>query len=247
MLRKKLWKKLRKKLRKNGNLKASGVLLGTGLLAMLIGPAANAEGSDTRKYEVTITNLTPGQSFTPQLVATHKRKVSLFETGAPAGDALERLAEAGDTAPLTEMLLENPYDVADVQTVPGLLGPGQSVTVVVESSRYERFLSIAAMLIPTNDAFVAISGVALPRSSRTVTAVVYDAGTEANDQNCLNIPGPRCGGEGHSPGPNEGDEGFVHVSSGFHSLPASNVGEVLEPQAYDWRNPAARIVVRRIR
>ena len=214
---------------------------------LLAGSAASADGGYHRKYEVTITNLTPGQTFTPQLVATHSAKVSLFELGQPAGDALEVLAEGGDTTPLTEMLLGSPYEVADVQTIPGLLGPGQSVTVIVEGTRFERYLSLAAMLIPTNDTFVAIDGVRLPRYSRSVTALAYDAGTEANDQNCLSIPGPRCGGEGYSPGPNEGDEGFVHVSNGFHSLPGADVGEVLGPHPYDWRNPVARIEVRRIR
>ena len=214
---------------------------------LLGGALANADGGFNRKYEVTITNLTPGQTFTPQLVATHSAKVGLFELGQPASEALEILAEGGDTAPLTDVLLASPYEVADVQTIPGLLGPGQSVTVVVESTRFQRYLSLAAMLIPTNDAFVALDTVPLPRYRRAVTALAYDAGTEANDQNCLNMPGPRCGGEGYSPGPNEGDEGFVHVSNGFHSLPAADVGEVLGPQVYDWRNPVARIEVRRIR
>lgn len=214
---------------------------------LLVGSIASADGSYNRKYEVTITNLTPGQTFTPQLVATHSAKVSLFELGKPAGDAMEVLAEGGDTAPLTEELLASPYEVADVQTVPGLLGPGQAVTVIVESTRFERYLSLAAMLIPTNDTFVAIDSVRLPRFQRSVTALAYDAGTEANDQNCLSIPGPRCGGEGHSPGPNSGDEGFVHVSNGFHHLPAADRGEVLGPEVYDWRNPVARVEVRRIR
>ena len=221
----------------------------TALTAVFLigGSIANADGGYVRKYEVTITNLTPGQTFTPQLVATHSAKLALFELGQPAGEALEILAEGGDTVPLTNVLLASPYDVADVQTVPGLLGPGQSVTVVVEGTRFERYLSLAAMLIPTNDTFVAIDSVRLPRYRRAVTALAYDAGTEANDQNCLNMPGPRCGGEGHSPGPNDGDEGFVHVSNGFHSLPAADSGEVLGPQVYDWRNPVARVEVRRIR
>jgi hypothetical protein len=214
---------------------------------LLASAFASADAGYNRKYEVTITNLTPGQTFTPQLVATHSAKVSLFELGQPASHALEVLAEGGDTAPLMEELLASPYEVADVQTVPGLLGPGQSVTVIVEANRFQRYLSLAAMLIPTNDAFVALDSVALPRDRRSVNALAYDAGTEANDQNCLSIPGPRCGGEGHSPGPNESDEGFVHVSNGFHSLPAADVAEVLGPQLYDWRNPVARVEVKRIR
>ena len=58
-------------------------------LFLLASTAVSADGGYNRKYEVTITNLTPGQSFTPQLVATHSRKVSLFELGQPAGEALE--------------------------------------------------------------------------------------------------------------------------------------------------------------
>lgn len=217
------------------------------LAVLMISPLAGADRGYSSKYEVTISNLTPGQSFTPQLVAIHSGRLALFELGQPAGNALEVLAEGGDTAPLTERLLEHPYEVADVQTIPGLLGPGESVTVVVEGTRSERFLSIAAMLIPTNDTFVAVDSLPLPRYRRSVNALAYDAGTEANDQNCLSIPGPRCGGEGYSPGPNDGDEGFVHVSNGFHSLPEAAAGEVLGPQRYDWRNPVARVEVRRIR
>ena len=97
----------------------------------------------------------------------------------------------------------------------------------------------------TNDTFVALNGVRLPRTTATYTAIAYDSGTEANDQNCRNIPGPRCGGEGFSPGPNAGDEGYVYVSNGFHDL--GNNRRLLGPAVYDWRNPVARITVRRVR
>ena len=227
-----------------------GRIILAGMATMLVGVFATVDAmadSYNLKYEVTITNLTAGQTFTPLLVATHSKRVTLFEPGGAAGTPLEMLAEAGDTAPLTTLLLEKPYETADVQTVPGLLGPGQSVTVQVAATRHQPYLSMAAMLIPTNDTFVGVDSVRLPLRSRTVTAQAYDAGTEANDQNCLNIPGPRCGGEGYSPGPNPGDEGHVHVSNGFHGLPPADIGEVLEPQTYDWRNPVARIVVRRLR
>ncbi len=76
----------------------------------------------------------------------------------------------------------------------------------------------------------------------------YDAGTEANDQSCANIPGPRCGGEGYNGEPGEGDEGFIHIGNGFHDLgdTDSNGAEVLGPFTYDWRNSVARIIVRRM-
>ncbi|HYO80686.1 MAG TPA: spondin domain-containing protein, partial [Bryobacteraceae bacterium] len=61
-------------------------------------------------------------------------------------------------------------------------------------------LSVAAMLVPTNDAFFAINGTQVLEGSETVVLMspAYDTGTEANDELCRNIPGPPgvCMGEG---------------------------------------------------
>jgi hypothetical protein len=118
----------------------------------------------------------------------------------------------------------------------------------VEASPRHNLISAAGMLIPTNDTFFAVNGARLPLfGTVTMTVPAYDAGSEANDQNCLNIPGPRCGGAGSSPGVNPGDEGFVHIGNGFHDLPADPAGgEILTPRVYDWRNPVALITIRRI-
>ena len=96
---------------------------------------------------------------------------------------------------------------------------------------------------------MALDGGYLPkRGSSTFYLKAYDAGTEANDQLCMNIPGPRCGGDGHSPDPLTTDEGFVHISNGFHELGAADDAgnEILQPATYDWRNPVAKVVVKRI-
>lgn len=195
-------------------------------------------------YEVTITNITPGQSFTPQLIVTHRDNYRIFQLGLPAGDSLEMLAEGGDTDPLTDEVANL---ATDVQTVPGLLGPGQTVSTVISGQPGRGRISIAAMLIPTNDTFVALNGMPLP-IFKTVEYLVpaYDAGTELNDQSCQNIPGPRCGGGGYSA---EVGEGYVHIGNGFHELGDQDEDgfEVLGPQSYDWRNSVARIVVRRMR
>ena len=42
----------------------------------------------TKKYEVTITNLTRGQIFSPPIVIAHDSKHSLFTLGDPASDEL---------------------------------------------------------------------------------------------------------------------------------------------------------------
>ena len=100
------------------------------------------------------------------------------------------------------------------------------------------------------DTFVAVNRVKLPSSGAVQQLVpAYDAGTEYNDQNCANIPGPVCGGEGNSPGPNEDDEGFVHIGNGMHELGAEDEmgNRIIDPKTYDWRNSVARITVRRMK
>jgi Spondin_N len=192
--------------------------------------------SGVESYEISITNLTPGQTFTPQLLVAHPANISLFQIGEPASMELEILAEGGDTMPLT-MAVEGV--VSDATTIGGLLEPGKTAvgTLFAEGSDV---VSMAAMLIPTNDTFVALNSMPLPESgSVTYYVKAYDAGTEENDQNCRNIPGPRCDGEGYNGDPAPGDEGFVHVSNGFHRLP----GNTLRPNTYDWRNPVARVTV----
>lgn len=200
-------------------------------------------------YEVTITNITRGQTFTPQLVVAHNPYVSLFELGEPASPELAILAESGNTQPLTE-LLNGSGDVGEVKTVDGLLGPGESVVTEINANPWKhRVLSFGAMLIPTNDTFVAADSVRLPwRGVAKKVLKAYDAGTEYNDQNCANIPGPRCGGAALSE-PSEKDEGYVYISNGFHELGAKDKlgNEILSPAVYDWRNPVAKITVRRVK
>jgi hypothetical protein len=203
--------------------------------------------AQTAQYEVTIMNLTPGQTFTPQLVMTHSSDFSLFELGQPASVALEILAEGGDTSAVAT---DAANYATEVQTIGVLLGPGEESSTIISGPRVRGFLTVAAMMIPTNDNFIAATNVRLPkRGSLTTMLSGYDAGTEENDQNCMNIPGPRCGGEGYSPEPAEGDEGFVHIGNGFHEL--GDVGpddsEILGPRVYDWRNSVARVVVTRLR
>ena len=215
------------------------------MTALLFAASVQANNG-LRIYEITITNITKGQTFTPQLVVTHSSSVRLFSLGQPASPALEVLAEGGDTQPLTDLLRNRG---ASPQTIGGLLGPRETAMVFVEATRGQ-VLSLAAMLIPTNDTFVALDRLRLPfyGTSRHV-AVAYDAGTELNDQNCANIPGPRCGGAGVSSGTQDGDEGYVYVGNGFHELGADDGdgNEVLGPLAYDWRNPVALVTVRRVR
>ena len=192
-------------------------------------------------YHVTITNLTNSITFTPILVASQRRVVSIYELGSPASDDLAAIAEAGDIGPLATTLNGN-QRVVDVQNSGGLLLPGKSVTVVVSAAHGARRISIASMMLPTNDGFIALDSVKVPRhGSATFFSPGFDAGSEPNDELCANIPGPTCDGMGLSPGEDDDDEGYVHIHRGMHGI-----GD-LAADVYDWRNPVARITVTRVR
>lgn len=192
----------------------------------------------TRSYKVTITNITSGQIFTPVLAVTHKSSLSLFELGEPAIPSLELLAENGMTGPLEDVLLSLPDLVRDTSVADAPLMPGQSVTLEIDGSNRVRYLSFAAMMLPTHDNFVAIDSVPLPWTSSTVYAKAYDAGTEDNDEMCVNIPGPPCMGANVD---DASGEGYVHVANGIHG------GADLDPLLHDWRNPVAKVTITRQR
>jgi len=219
-------------------LKSAGRLA---LVAALVLTASQAIASGQKNYHVTITNLTHAITFTPVLVASHRRPVTVFESGTPASDDLRALAESGAVAPMTATL-EGDSDVVDVQNSGGLLLPGKSVTVVVSAAHGAKFISVGSMMLPTNDGFIGLnSGEVSKRGSTTFFSPGYDAGSEINDEICANIPGPTCGGAGPSPGDDPLSEGYVHVHRGIHGI-----GN-LAADVYDWRNPVARITVTRVR
>lgn len=233
-------------------LAAFGLALHTQNPISAIGPAAvqdaapqGATWNNGSRFEVTVTNLTRGQQFTPVLVASHREGVKLFTLGQEASTQLAILAEEGNTAPLTALLSGMP-EVKEVVSSSGLTDPGKSVTLTVDAPGAFDHLSVAAMLIPTNDAFFALNGVEGPRRSRTLTlfSPAYDAGSERNDELCASIPGPsflECGGAGGGGMPAGGEEGFVHIHAGIHGI-----GNLM-PSRRDWRNPVAQITIRRLR
>ena len=72
------------------------------------------EKRGTRKFEITITNLTRGQVFSPPIAVGHDRDFSLFRLGDEASPELAALAEGGDTGPLVDQIEgQYPYSVAD--------------------------------------------------------------------------------------------------------------------------------------
>jgi hypothetical protein len=220
-------------------------LIGFTLAAMSVAPTmlgvalAHAdEGRDVRLYAVTVTNLTRGQGMAPPAVIAHNGDFQMFALGQPGAAVLAPLAEAGNGAPLLDAASSLPT-VYDTALGNGVIAPGASQTIEIETTGRFPEISLGAMLGTTNDAFMAVRGVLAPRrGSVTVMAEAYDAGTEANSEDCAYIPGPPCGDFNHNPA---ASEGYVHVHAGIHIG-----GGGLTPAMHDWRNPVAQIEIRRI-
>lgn len=215
----------------------SGVIVSFIILALV--PASEASYSEqVQNYRVTITNITRGQIISPPLVISHSHDFRLFNLGEEAMHGLDRLAEDADTGPLTEFLATQP-SVFEFKVAAGGVMPGASVSVEIKSKRGFRFLSLAGMLVTTNDAFFAVRGVRVPLFGDVVAeADAYDAGSERNSEDCAYIPGPPCGnGNVHDPEP---AEGYVHIHAGIHGSGSLDASE------FDWRNPVAVIVIQRI-
>ncbi|MDA1297259.1 MAG: spondin domain-containing protein [Chloroflexi bacterium] len=194
------------------------------------------------RYKVTITNITRGQILSPAVVATHKSTLDpIFQLGAPASPEFAGLAEDATLAPFAQML-EDSSSVAQVITLTGAGGPilpGETASAMITTRGDADQISLAGMLVTTNDTFVGLSGVDLPRrgSVRYVSAG-YDAGTEANNEDCVFIPGPPCGNGGVRD--TAGAEGYVYVGNGVHGIAD------LVPAEHDWHNPAVVITITRV-
>lgn len=213
--------------------KLTGVIL---TIAMsLSGSYAMASG--TKSYSLTITNATTHQVITPPLIVIHRSDFKLFEVTKPATTGLATLAESGNNS----ILAGEVHGAAGVIEVIAGSAPiiyGQSQTYHFSAPKRAR-ISLAGMLATTNDAFAGVSGLSLPGKSVTYMAETYDAGSEDNNELCIDIPGPPCGGTNATI---EGDgEGFVTIHNGIHG-----VGDI-SPSQLDWRGATAIVTIKRLK
>lgn len=228
------------------NVKVVFMICVTLLLSLVTVCTAIADNKG-KTYSVTITNLSKKQPLTPPVVISHNSNFKLYMAGQPAGAELIALAEGGDVEPLMA-LLSSDDDVFDYMAGGGLIFPGESMTINVKVKGKYRKLSLASMLAATNDAFIGVNGTSAPHFSKTLTAVAYDAGSEANTELCTDVPALPCGdldGDGEADNPNmrvtDGAEGFVHVHNGIHGVGDLNKANM------DWRNPVAKVVIKRMK
>ncbi|MGR5091940.1 spondin domain-containing protein [Vibrio maritimus] len=210
--------------------------------SLLLG-AGSAAAAD---LEITITNATKGIYFTPLIVAAHNSDLVMFRTGQAASAELESMAEGGDISGLASVI-GNAGGVVVENPASGILNPGISTTFSMDSGSFG-YLSLSAMLLPTNDGFVGLDSWKIPSEPGTYKATLrgYDAGTEANDELAGSMPNPPfltfgAGGTGVETAVTNNT---VHVHPGNlgDSDPASGISD-LDNTSHRWLNPVATITV----
>ncbi|WP_440878242.1 spondin domain-containing protein [Vibrio natriegens] len=225
------------------------ILLVAASVALLAG--CNNDDNDevtSFRYTVNVVNLTANQPMSPLAVLTHNSDFRLFEIGQSASVALEHLAEGGSNAELLEMM-NSDSNVYQGVSGNGLLLPGASdeVTITLNPHRYG-FLSVASMLVNTNDAFVGETGLSLKSlavgDSYEMNMNVWDSGTELNDELAATIPGPAGGGEGFNAERNDNAD-MVAFHAGVISHDDGLTNSTLSAN-HRFLNPGAKVTITRI-
>ena len=208
-----------------------------------------------RDLTVELVNLTNAVYFTPLLVSTHNSNTHLFQAGMPASANLQAMAEGGDISGLTTDLMLNGANTVE-NPAAGLLAPGALATAMLKSNRRNSHLSLVGMLLPTNDGFVGIDALKVPKRNGTYTYYLhaYDAGTEANNEVINGGGAPGVLGIPADPGGHAGigatgvtvDEAntTVHIHSGIIGDMDVNGGKSdLDSAAHRWQNPVAKLTI----
>jgi hypothetical protein len=222
------------------------------VLALLVTSSISFADNTPRIYEVTITNLTSHQAFTPPVVATHRKMQRVFEVGKPASFEVKEIAENGNLTPMVDALNANKkvYAVQVAASNPPPLMPGQSIIIQI-GAKGANFLSMVAMLICTNDGFTGVDSLRLPLDTRDVVTLDlngYDAGTEINTEDFADIV-PPCpalsGAPSNDPGSGVSNPALAENSVITHH-PNVQGGNDLQPAIHGWSDPVARVTVRRL-
>ena len=159
---------------------------------------------DLVEVTVTVESLTPenGTLLTPLWVGFHDGNFDTYDRGRPASAGLESIAEDGDATLLSREFISSGAGLVDGVIVgaggatEGPIDPGEttSLTFTIDRSlASSRFFNYAAMVLPSNDAFIANGnpeaieifdedGSFLGADFVVSGSQVLDAGTEVNDE-----------------------------------------------------------------
>lgn len=202
-------------------------------------PPANA------MFEVSVTNLTVAQPFSPIAVLLTEPGSPAFVVGEPASVGLEMLAESGDNSQLLADM-----DSRSETSGESPVAPGAETTFSLEldsSDPSNTELTVLTMLVNTNDAITGVQGVNVGNlgvdESMMITGITYDSGTEANNELAADIPGPAGGGEGFNATRDDVAD-RVTMHSGVVTMD-DGLGSSDLTEQHRWDNPTIRVRVTR--
>jgi hypothetical protein len=224
---------------------------------------AETSQNGSYQYEITVTNLTKRNAFSRIVAYSHNKGYQVYNEGQPASEGLAAMSQSGIRFDEFVDELEAIKDIFEITVADDILTNGQSVRVIVNANSHHSHISMAAMIAPTNDGFIAINGIKGPRRLNKISTYylhALDSGSEANtelcdrgetldhhDSNSIPMPIALCIGSlsGHPvmepPVVDPAEEGYVHTHPGI-----KGIGD-LHPAIYDWRNPVAKVTVIRVR
>lgn len=227
----------------------------TAVVGFVIGAAQQA--SAVIGVRVIIENRAPqnGTYLTPVWVGFHDGTFDVYDEGAPASIELERLAEDGNTGPLSEDFEMSGSGSAQstIRSDGGIppLAPGETATmtfILDETDSSSHYFSYASMVIPSNDAFIGNDD---PRAHRIIDTSgnflgafltirgtnVMDAGTEVNDE----LPEHTAFFGQQEPDSGVPEGGVVHQHPGY--LPPGSGGILDDPmfENADFKEPGYEI------
>jgi hypothetical protein len=209
-----------------------------------------------QELSITVTNLTQGLHFTPVITAAHASDNRIFMASEMASTELQSMAEGGDISGLVNMLTNADANLNENPAM-GLLAPTMSASFSLTNDSANTHLSLAAMILPSNDGFVGLDSWEIPEEAGTYTVFInaYDAGTEANDE----IRGSGAPGEAGMPVPPPLDDSIgmngtgvtdmegntkVHIHRGSLGDDNMTAGKSdINNSVQRWLNPVAKLTI----
>lgn len=194
------------------------------------------------RYEITLENLTPNtgdggsQVFSPPVIATHQPGIRMFRLGHIASPGMAAIAEDAMNGAMVNRFASSDL-VREVFEGDGVIFPGSSASWMIEGMPRHGRLSMAFMLVNTNDGFSGVNSLRLPTADQvTFYLHAYDAGSELNTELHSDIPGPCCG----SPGMGTETRKRIRAHRGIR-------GDAdLDPEKWGWSGPVAKLTIARV-
>ena len=166
-----------------------------GPAVQLLLTAAGARVPEKVDFGLTLENLTAGQPITPPVVVVHDANIDVLDYTSPTElDGIDDLAEGGAQVDLLATLYATPGVVrAYGLDSGGPIAPGGSYTANVLEGIEGASVTVVGMFACTNDGYIRASQpltvvggrLSMPPPS---TALVFDSGSEDNDETSATVP-----------------------------------------------------------